>query len=58
MKKVHFRIPEKHEMLHHSYKGVHTSYFALVFLEGHGFYAIAGGILFAMCIADFFLHFE
>lgn len=55
---AHFKVPAKHEVLHRSYKGAHTSYFMLVFLEGHGFYAIAGGLLCVLSIADFFLHFE
>ena len=53
-----FRIPAKHEVLHRSYKGAHTSYFMLVFIEGHGMYAMAGGLLFLLSLADFFLHFE
>lgn len=58
IKNAKFRIPEKHEVLHRSYKAGHTSYFALVFFEGHGLYASIGGILALLCIADFFLHFE
>ena len=57
-RRAHFRIPAKHEVLHRSYKGAHTSYFMLVFIEGHGMYAMAGGLLFLLSLADFFLHFE
>jgi len=56
--KMKFKIPNQHEMLARSYKGAHTSYFALVALEGHGFYALAGALLAVLSIADFFLHFE
>lgn len=58
IKNVKFTIPTKHDLLHSSYKGGHTTYFLAVFIEGHGFYALTGGFLFALCILDFFIHFE
>ena len=53
-----FRLITKAELLHSSYKLGHTSYFALVFVEGHTFYAIVGGFLFLLSVADYFIHFE
>jgi len=58
LRRIRFRIPAKHDLLHRSYKAGHTSYFMLVFIEGHGMYAMAGGLLFLLSLADFFLHFE
>lgn len=54
----HFRIPSRNELLARSHKGFHTAYFALVYIEGHGLYAITGGLLFLLAVLDFFLHFE
>lgn len=54
---IHFRIPDRNDLLHRAHNGIHTSYFALVFVEGHGLYAMAGGALCLLSIANFFLHF-
>lgn len=54
---IHFRIPDRNDVLHRAHNGIHTSYFALVFIEGHGLYAVTGGLLCALSIANFFLHF-
>lgn len=54
---IHFRIPDRNDVLNRAHNGIHTSYFALVFIEGHGLYAVTGGLLCALSIANFFLHF-
>lgn len=51
-------LPTRNELLAKAHKSVHTAYFALVYIEGHGMYAMAGGSLFVLAIADFFLHYE
>lgn len=56
--RVRFRIPDRNDLLHRAHNGIHTSYFALVFIEGHGLYAVTGGMLCALSIANFFLHFS
>lgn len=56
--RINLRIPTRDELLHRSYKGGHTAYFALVYLEGHGLYAVTGGALFLLAVLDWFLHFE
>lgn len=53
-----WRVPTRNELLGRAHKTVHTAYFALVFVEGHGLYAMAGGSLFVLAIADFFLHYD
>lgn len=57
IRRIRFRIPERNDVLHRAHNGIHTGYFALVFIEGHGLYAVAGGALCALSIANFFLHF-
>lgn len=56
--KASFRIPSRNELLAKSHKSFHTAYFAAVFVEGHGFYAATGGVLFLLAIVDFFLHYD
>lgn len=58
LKSARFRVPSVNECLHRSYKGMHSAYFLFVWLEGHGLYAVSGGILLGLSVADFFLHFE
>lgn len=58
LKLPRFHIPTKIELMGHSYKVGHTSYFAFVFLEGHGYYALIGGFLFVLSVLDVFFHFE
>lgn len=53
-----WRVPTRNEMLARSHKLIHTSYFGLVYLEGHGLYAAAGGSLFLLAVAEMFLHYE
>lgn len=54
-----FRLPKtRNEALERGHKLVHTIYFGAVFVEGHGYYAIAGGTLCILTIANYFLHFE
>ena len=55
---IRFRIPHRNDLLHRAHNGIHTSYFALVFIEGHGLYAVTGGMLCLLSIANFFLHFS
>lgn len=52
------RVPARNELLGKAHKGIHTAYFALVYIEGHGMYAMAGGSLFVLAVLDFFLHYE
>lgn len=33
------------KMFHRSHILVHTGYFSFVFIEGHGIYAVAGGMM-------------
>lgn len=53
-----FVWPTKAILYERAHKGFHTFYFAAVAVEGHGYYAIAGGSLFLLAVLDFFLHFE
>lgn len=53
-----FVWPTKTILYERAHKGFHTFYFAAVAVEGHGYYAIAGGSLFLLAVLDFFLHFE
>lgn len=41
---------------HISFVTGHAAYFALVFIEGHGFYAITAGLLFGLSIIGSIFH--
>lgn len=47
-----------HKTLHSTFHGTHALYFGAVFIEGHGVYAVAGGALLLMTVANWFIHFE
>jgi hypothetical protein len=55
---AHFRLPTRKGIMRQSYKAAHISYFGSVGLEAHGLYGTMGIVLFAMSVADIFLHFE
>lgn len=40
----------------HMFHAAHCSYFAAVFIEGHGLYASMGGFLFALSILALIFH--
>jgi hypothetical protein len=43
------------KIFHPAHGAAHLTYFALVAIEGHGFYAAAAGSLFLITIVGFFL---
>lgn len=55
MMKLNFTM---HQLLHEGHKGVHAIYFGAVGIEGHGYYAICGGILCILAVLNIFLKFE
>lgn len=57
-RRVNFKMPDRNRTLHHVEHGMHSVYFGAVALEGHGIYAMAGGILFLLVIANYFFHYD
>ncbi len=47
-----------HKTLHSTFNGTHALYFGAAFMEGHGVYMYAAGILGILTIANWFIHFE
>lgn len=58
IKAISIRMPMRNELLHKSHTGIHSVYFGLVFLEGHGLYAFTGGVLCMLTILNWFLHYD
>lgn len=52
------RWPDRNHVLHHTFHGMHGVYFGSVFLQGHGVYAIAGGIMVVLIGLNYVLHFD
>ena len=53
--KMHFTMKQ---LLAKGHRGIHSLYFLAVAIEGHGFYAMAGGVLAVLAVLNVFLHFE
>ena len=47
-----------HQLLAKGHRGIHSLYFMAVAIEGHGYYAMCGGVLAVLAVLNVFLHFE
>lgn len=58
MKRVRVSKDRAFHALGGTFHGTHALYFGAVFVEGHGVYAMAGGMLLLLTVANWFFHFE
>lgn len=47
-----------HQLLAKGHRGIHSLYFMAVAVEGHGYYAMCGGVLAILSVLNVFLHFD